>query len=137
MDLLNLENLKTIEIKENEHIVGAFEPLITAISNWKEEIFNYYDHKATNAYTESLNSVIRHVDRIGRGYSFDVLRTKILYSHGIRKPCKPKYDNRLKRFDNMLLKQGDIVAETTNIYEREDLGADLSLILQKLEDGDL
>lgn len=120
-----------------DDIIGAFEPLINAIGNWKEEIFNYYDHKATNAYTESLNSVIRHVDRISRGYSFDVLRTKILYSHGIRKPCKPKYDNSLKHFDNMLLNQGDIVAEPTNIYGGDDLGADLSLILQKLEDGDL
>ena len=116
-------------------IIGAFEPLITAISNWKEEIFNYFDHKATNAYTESLNSVIRYVDRIGRGYSFDVLRTKILYSQGIRKPCKPKYDNSLKHFDNMFLNQGDI--EPTNIYGGCDLGADLSLILQKLEDRDL
>ena len=66
-----------------------------------------------------------------------MLRTKILYSHGIRKPCKPKYDIKLKHFDNMLLNQENIVAEPTNIYGGDDLGADLSLILQKLEEGAL
>lgn len=120
-----------------DKIKKAFEPLVAAINNWEEEIFNYYEHKATNAYTESLNSIIRHVDRIGRGYSFDVLRAKILYSRGIRKVYKPKYDNSLKYFDSIPLNYGDIVAESKPIYESRDLGSDLSLILQKIEKGAL
>jgi Transposase len=55
-----------------------YEPLITAIGNWHEEIFSYFDKPITNAYTESLNSVIRHIDRIGRGHSFETIRAKVI-----------------------------------------------------------
>lgn len=46
----------------------------------------------TNAYTESLNSLIRATDRIGRGYSFEVLRAKMLWAEGTIKkvPRRPK-----------------------------------------------
>ena len=57
----------------------AFKELTTAVDNWKPEIFAYFDHKKTNAYTEGMNSVIRNVDRPGRGYSFDAIRAKVLY----------------------------------------------------------
>src|SRR5690606_14513492 len=36
----------------------AFEPLTKAMENWEAEIFSYFDHRVTNAYTESLNSLI-------------------------------------------------------------------------------
>ena len=55
-----------------------YEPLITAIYNWHEEIFAYFDKPITNAYTESLNSVIRHIDRMGRGHSFEMIRAKVI-----------------------------------------------------------
>ncbi len=58
----------------------AFEPLTWAVDNWEEEIFAYFDHRVTNAYTESLNSLIRLVNRLGRGYSFEALRAKILFT---------------------------------------------------------
>lgn len=51
----------------------------------------YFDHRITNAYTESLNSLIRVVNRLGRGYSFDALRAKILFTEGLQKERKPKY----------------------------------------------
>jgi transposase len=120
-----------------DSIKQAFEPLTTALSNWCDEVFNYYEFKATNAYTESLNSIIRQTDRIGRGYSFDVIRVKILYSRGIRKPSKPKYEDNLKRFDNVLYNNYDHIDEPITIYGGEDYGADMSTILQKLEDGEL
>jgi hypothetical protein len=44
--------------------------------NWDTEIFAYFKHRATNAYVEGLNSVIRKTYRLGRGYSFDI--------HGLR-----------------------------------------------------
>lgn len=55
-----------------------YEPLITAVYNWHEEIFAYFDEQITNAYTESLNSVIRHIDRMGRGHSFETIRAKVI-----------------------------------------------------------
>ncbi len=63
----------------------AFKELIRAVDNWKPEIFAYFDHKKTNAYTEGMNSVIRNVDRPGRGYSFDAIRAKVLYGGKKRK----------------------------------------------------
>lgn len=63
----------------------AFEPMLTAMSNWRNEIFAYFDHQATNAYTESLNGVIKDINRTGRGYSFEVIRARILFKTKIPK----------------------------------------------------
>lgn len=60
----------------------AFRPLLTALRNWEEEAFAYFEHPVTNAYTEALNGVIRVVNRMGRGYSFEVLRARMLFAHG-------------------------------------------------------
>ena len=47
----------------------------------------------TNAFTESLNSLIRFTNRMGRGYSFEVLRAKILFTRGTHKKIlqRPKF----------------------------------------------
>jgi len=66
-------------------MVKAFQPLITAVGNWSRQIFSYFDHPVTNAYTESLNRLIADSNRLGRGYSFDVLRTRMLLSRGALK----------------------------------------------------
>lgn len=59
-----------------------FSDAIRAIDNWHEEIFNYWDYRYTNALTESLNNTIKGTFRNGRGYSFEVLRAKLLYTKG-------------------------------------------------------
>lgn len=65
-----------------KHLSGKahFRDAITALQNWEPEILAYWDDPATNAYTESFNNQIRSVERQGRGYSFDVLRAKLLYT---------------------------------------------------------
>lgn len=60
------------------NLESAFLPLTTAVGNWHKEIFNYFDHRYTNATTEALNGIIKHTNRTGRGYTFDTLRKKIL-----------------------------------------------------------
>lgn len=59
-----------------------FKDAIRAIDNWHEEIFNWWDYRYTNALTESLNNTIKGTFRNGRGYSFEVLRAKLLYTKG-------------------------------------------------------
>lgn len=59
-----------------------FKDAIRAIDNWHEYIFNWWDYRYTNAVTESLNNTIKAVFRNGRGYSFEVLRAKLLYTKG-------------------------------------------------------
>jgi hypothetical protein len=67
-----------------KELQSAFEPLTKAMDNWEAEIFAYFDYRVTNAYTESLNSLIRVINRLGRGYSFEVLRAKILFTEGLQ-----------------------------------------------------
>lgn len=74
----------------------AFSDIIRAWSNWQPYILNYFDHPVTNAYTESLNSLIRIMNRLGRGYSFEALRAKILFAEGAFKKqvIRPKFERR-------------------------------------------
>lgn len=57
-----------------------FNELLTAVTNWNEPIFAYFDHRFTNATTEALNSLSRKIEDEGRGYSFKVMRAKMLFS---------------------------------------------------------
>lgn len=63
-------------------LAGPFNELTTAIRNWQDEIFAYFDHRVTNAYTEALNGLVKIANRLGRGYSFEVIRAKVLYTRG-------------------------------------------------------
>lgn len=80
------------------HLGEAFKPIKTAVRNWMPEIFAYFDHPITNAYTESLNNLIRVMNRLGRGYSFEALRAKILFAEGAHKRTnsRPKFERRTK-----------------------------------------
>lgn len=51
-------------------------------SNWRPFILNYFEYPVTNAYTQSLNNLIRVMNRLGRGYSFEGWRAKILFTEG-------------------------------------------------------
>jgi len=61
-----------------------WEPILTTFGNWENEIFAFFDvvqeggKVLTNAYTECQNGLTRAIDRLGRGYSFDALRVKLL-----------------------------------------------------------
>jgi len=78
------ENQLTQEVKP------YWSELIRAVGNWHTEIFAFFDYPVTNAYTEAMNSVIRHVDRMGRSYSFETIRAKMLYTKSIHKTKRPK-----------------------------------------------
>lgn len=60
-------------------IRGYFSDLIRAVDNWHLEVFNYFDHRVTNAFTESINNQIKGIMRQGSGYSFNVLRARVLF----------------------------------------------------------
>lgn len=66
-------------------LTTAFQPVLTAMHNWKTPIFAYWDHRATNALTEALNGVTKLMQRQGRGYSFEAIRAKMLYSPTLQK----------------------------------------------------
>ena len=60
----------------------SFKRIANTVNRHAEDIFAYWDApiKLTNAYTESHNGLIRVANRMGRGYSFDILRAKMLYN---------------------------------------------------------
>ena len=66
-----------------------FRKLMKTYNACKDEMFNYFDARYTNAYTESVNNQIKKVEKQGAGYSFEVLRGKCLY--GIQQAKKPKF----------------------------------------------
>ncbi|MHB8371046.1 MAG: ISL3 family transposase [Leptospirales bacterium] len=114
----------------------TFDTLLTVFQNWEEPVLGYFDHRVTNACTESANDLISAVQRMGRGYSFDVLRVRILFvRHGAHR-MKP-----LRRFGN-----GDHVTEEGMGYglpstERESAeisqGVDTSMLLDLIEKGEI
>jgi transposase len=77
-------------------VEDAFHDLVRAWDNWAPWILEYFDHPVTNAYTECLNGLIRIMNRVGRGYSFEALRAKILFAEGAMKlqNAKPKFERK-------------------------------------------
>ncbi len=66
--------------------------LVRAVGNWREEIMTYFDTDipVTNAFTESINRLAKDKNREGRGYSFEVMRARMLYTtkHKKKTPLK-------------------------------------------------
>ena len=66
-------------------LTTTFKDLTTAVNNWHDEIFTYFEQPITNAYTESVNRLAKDMNRMGRGYSFEVIRARMLYNEKARK----------------------------------------------------
>lgn len=62
----------------------SFLPLLKSTANWRDEMLAYFDHRISNGYTEALNGVAKVINRTGRGYSFEVLRARLLFKDGAR-----------------------------------------------------
>lgn len=75
-----------------------FSAIPTAMKRWSGNIFAYFDHPYTNAYTESVNRLIGDMHRNGRGYSFEVLRAKALLSYGLERTKPQKFEKLRSRF---------------------------------------
>lgn len=105
-------------------LADQFEPIVTAMKNWREPIFAYFDTGLTNAYTEAMNGLIRVIDRAGRGYSFEALRAKILFSAGLHKIQRPSIRKARKG-------EPPIVLQVPSV----NLGVDISTLTKTLKDG--
>ena len=87
------EFLETFEEGRNLELVSVKMPVLKTFNNNKDEIFNYFDRRETNAFTESINNIIKSVEKEGKGYSFEVLRAKILYRNTGK--LRPKFDKNM------------------------------------------
>ena len=96
-------------------------------------------HRLTNAYTESLNSLIRCANRAGRGYSFEALRAKILYTEGFHFVERPKWERRanLRREVSAFMAYSDSVGMMTpdDDFKGVNHGTDISTLVRRIESG--
>jgi hypothetical protein len=83
--------MKAAEEWENsidKDVAWAFREAKGALRSWWNEIFNYYDRPISNGYTESINNIAKRMNRMGRGYSFDVIRARLLFDDDARKDTR-------------------------------------------------
>lgn len=78
-------------------IAGEFRETLGALKSWWTEIFNIFETPVTNAYTESVNRLAKDVNRMGRGYSFDVIRARLLFDQDAREPTKSVVRTKVRR----------------------------------------
>jgi transposase len=65
--------------KEYSELYKDFKKIFSQMKNWGEHIFNYFDYKYTNAFTESMNRKIRDILRDARGCKFETICARIVY----------------------------------------------------------
>ncbi|MDY0341835.1 MAG: ISL3 family transposase [Coriobacteriia bacterium] len=121
----------------------AFADLIRAFTNWQPQILAYFEHPVTNAYTESLNSLIRVMNRLGRGYSFEALRAKILFTEGVQRKTQPKFRRR-EAEPSFGYAAFEMVGRTSFGQDQHEMveaaknyGADISTLTRLIEEGKL
>lgn len=89
-DPVKASAMRAFEAWENslpEKEMEKFHSLAKTVHNHYDDIFAYWDSptQITNAYTECLNGLIKMANRIGRGYSYEIIRAKTLYAKEARK----------------------------------------------------
>jgi transposase len=70
-----------------------FNSMRTTFTERKEHILNFFKCGFTNAYTESVNNLIKKTEKAGRGYKFEVLRERCILSINKAKTADFKYKN--------------------------------------------
>lgn len=121
-----------------------FHDLHRAVSSWHKEIFSYFHYPETNAYTESMNSVIRHIDRMGRSYGFESIRAKVLYSSNLHHVYKkPKFNKRHVTKDSYGFAMSKCLPDESSHsygipeYEEINYGVSIDKLAKMLESGEL
>ena len=117
--------------KETDY--NGFRLLARTVHRCQKEVFNYFDVPETNAFVEGLNNVIRAISTQGKGYDFDVLRGKVLFTAG-RKIVRPRID-----FSTISLATPDSWRSKPNLPPQyglpEDHGIPFSAVMDAVKNG--
>lgn len=114
-----------------DEIKPHFKILIRVMKNWKQQVFNYFDHPITNAYTESLNGLIKIANRNGRGYSFKALRAKILFADKAHKVEGGSFRSLLNKQSKSGY-SGFLMNDS-----KKDYGTHIPTLARMMEDGEI
>lgn len=121
----------------------AFKDITTAFRTWEPLILAYFDHRITNAFSESMNNLIRLMNRLGRGYSFDALRAKVLYTDKLHKTARPGFERSPAAADHMAGRRivgfmtRDDMQTTADEGQPINYGVDITTLMRLLESGEL
>lgn len=95
--MLNLPNIKILDMKESEY---EYRFLVESTTPSPSHCLTCGTLKN---YTKSLNRLMKTMNHVGRGYSFEALRANILFTQGYRKmKRKKKFKEVEATFGNML-----------------------------------
>lgn len=87
-------------------ISGAFEQYCKIQPFWKATVFAYFDHPYTTGFIEALNRVVDDLNRAGRGYSFEIIRGKMILSPKVEsftfRPRAPTDDGEITSFSRIV-----------------------------------
>jgi transposase len=123
-------------------IQADFKPCIAAITGWNKEIFNYYECKVTNAYTESANRLINDIERAGRGYDFEVIRAKLLYNEKSRRNTQQSIRRKVRQEISTHSLIGSFTKpqkmyETVFIEQAVEFGPHIPTLIELIDDGQI
>jgi transposase len=123
-----------------------FRSTVNALESWWEEIFNFYDRPVSNAYTESINNLAKSMNRMGRGYSFDVIRARLLYDTESRADTRTTIRKKARKSPDappavkyFALTGGESEAFDHDLLEQErsvEYGPYIPTLVMKLQRGD-
>lgn len=82
-----------------DRLAWAFRETRGALLSWWQEIFNYYEYPISNAYTESVNRLAKDMNRMGRGYSFEVIRARLVFDDKARRQTRKSIRGRGRAAD--------------------------------------
>ena len=73
------ERLGLLEERIEGDSLPEFKELLHTLTNWREEILNYFDYRITNGFVEGKNNRIKTIKRMAYGYrNMDNFRMRIL-----------------------------------------------------------
>jgi transposase len=73
------ERLELLEERIANSSLPEFKELLHTLTNWREEILNYFDYRITNGFVEGKNNRIKTIKRMAYGYrNMDNFRLRIL-----------------------------------------------------------
>lgn len=119
----------------------AFREAKGALRSWWAEIFNYYDYPTSNAYTESINNIAKGMNRMGRGYSFEVIRARLLYDEKARAAGTETVRKRVRKeiptvgFEGLRNASPTVRYQTVDEEQTVEYGAHLPTLARLLDEG--
>ena len=126
------------------NVAGAFREVRGALRSWWTEIFNHYDCPVSNAYTESINNLAKGMNRMGRGYSFDVIRARLLFDDEARADTRTTIRKKPRKLAPSApsMGMGRVVPSYDHLFDMEaeetviEYGPYIPTLVRKLEAGD-